>query len=156
VLPGTGADGNAIEQDLLAAALPIESADRDVLVGVVSLADTSNTLNILATAVADSIERHRGTPRAVMGPAAYTVDPVTVLPPRHAFFAESDAVPMDQAVGRISAELVAPYPPGIPVLAPGEGITWQTLAALDQARAAGVRIAYAADSSLATLRVARS
>jgi lysine decarboxylase len=156
VLPGTGADGNAIEQDLLAAALPIESADRDVLVGVVSLADTSNTLNILATAVADSIERHRGTPRAVMGPAAYTVDPVTVLPPRHAFFAESDAVSLDQAVGRISAELVAPYPPGIPVLAPGEEITWQTLAALDQARAAGVRIAYAADSSLATLRVARS
>jgi arginine decarboxylase len=156
VLPGTGADGNAIEQDLLAAGLPIESADRDVLVGVVSLADTLSTLDILATAVADSIERHRGTPRAVVGPAAYRVDPVTALPPRHAFFAESDTVPADQAVGRIGAELVAPYPPGIPVLAPGEEITPDSLAALDQARAAGVRIAYAADPSLATLRVVRN
>ena len=156
VLPGTGADGNAIEQDVLAAGLPIESADRDVLVGVVSLADTSNTLNSLATAVADSIERHRGAPRVVMGHAAYTVDPVTAVPPRHAFFAQSDTVPIDRAVGRISAELVAPYPPGIPALAPGEEITSQTLAALEQARAAGVRIAYAADTSLATLRVARS
>jgi arginine decarboxylase len=156
VLPGTGADGNAIEQDLLAAGLPIESADRDVLVGVLSLADTPSTLDILATAIADSIERHRGTPRAVVGLAAYRVDPVTALPPRDAFFAESDTVPIDQAVGRIVAELVAPYPPGIPVLAPGEEITRDSLAALDQARAAGVRIAYAADPSLATLRVARN
>jgi lysine decarboxylase len=156
VLPGTGADGNAIEQDLLAAGLPIESADRDVLVGVVSLADTPSTLDILATAVADSIERHRGTPRAVVGPAAYRVDPVTALPPRHAFFAKSYTVPIDQAVGRIGAELVAPYPPGIPVLAPGEEITPDSLAALDQARAAGVRIAYAADPSLATLKVVRN
>ena len=41
VLPGTGADGNAIEQDLLAARLPVESADRDVLVAVATMADTA-------------------------------------------------------------------------------------------------------------------
>ena len=51
------------------------------------------------------------------------------------------------------AELVAPYPPGIPVLAPGERITEEALDALEQARQAGVRIAYAADASLATVRV---
>ena len=56
----------------------------------------------------------------------------------------------------MSAELVAPYPPGIPVLAPGEAITDAALAALEQARAAGVRIAYAADPTLATLRVVRA
>jgi arginine decarboxylase len=39
-------------------------------------------------------------------------------------------VPIERAVGRISAELVAPYPPDIPVLAPGEEITAATLAAL--------------------------
>jgi len=153
VLPGTGADGNAVEQDLLAAGLPIESADRDVLVGMVSLADTPSALDSFATAVVKSIERHRGTPRAVTGLAAYRIEPVTALPPRHAFFAKSDTVPIDQAVGRIGAELVAPYPPGIPVLAPGEEITSDALAALHQAQAAGVRIAYAADPSLATLRV---
>jgi len=59
----------------------------------------------------------------------------------------------DAAVGRISAELVAPYPPGIPVLAPGEVITTGALAALRAARAQGGRIAYAADPSLATFQV---
>ncbi len=75
------------------------------------------------------------------------------MPPRQAFFARAESVPIGQAVGRTSAELVAPYPPGIPVLAPGERITDGTLRALEHARGAGVRIAYAADPTLATLRV---
>jgi lysine decarboxylase len=50
-------------------------------------------------------------------------------------------------------ELVAPYPPGIPVLAPGEEVTDAALEALRRARADGVRVAYAADPTLATLRV---
>lgn len=153
VLAGTGADGNAVERDLLAAGLPVESADRDVLVAIVSLADTAATLGALATAVADSVERHRGTPRPVARPATYRVEPVVAVPPRRAFFAASRTVPLEQAVGEVSAELVAPYPPGIPVLAPGERLTVETLAALDQARRAGVRIAYAADPTLATVRV---
>jgi arginine decarboxylase len=154
-LSATGADGNAVERDLLSAGLPIESADRDVLVGVVSLADTARTVDRLATVIADSVERHRGSPRATAGATAYRVDPVTALPPREAFFAPSDTVTIDRAVGRTSAELIAPYPPGIPVLAPGEEITARALAVLDSARASGVRIAYAADATLATLRVTR-
>lgn len=153
VLSGTGADGNAVEQDLLAAGLPVESAERDVLVAVVSLADTADTLDALGTALCAAIELHRGTPRAVDGPAAYRVQPIVAVPPRHAFFARSERVPIDQAVGRVSAELVAPYPPGIPVLAPGERITDESLGALRHARRAGVRIAYAADPTLATVRV---
>ena len=69
--------------------------------------------------------------------------------------AEHEAVAGNEAVGRVSAELVAPYPPGVPVLAPGERITSTALAALREARDAGTRIAYAADPSLATLRVLR-
>ena len=57
------------------------------------------------------------------------------------------------AVGRVSAELVAPYPPGVPVLAPGERVTEAVLAGLEAARASGVRIAYATDPTLATVRV---
>jgi lysine decarboxylase len=78
-----------------------------------------------------------------------------VLSPRAAFFADSRTVPVGQATGRISAELIAPYPPGIPVLAPGEEITGEVLSALEEAQTAGIRIAYAADPSLATLRVVR-
>ncbi|HEY6932145.1 MAG TPA: aminotransferase class V-fold PLP-dependent enzyme [Marmoricola sp.] len=153
VLAGTGADGNAVEQDLLAAGLTVESADRDVLVAVVSLADTTESLTALTETILRSLEHRRDVPRPVAGPAAYSVDPVAGVPPRDAFFATAEPVPIDRAVGRISAELVAPYPPGIPVLAPGEQVTEATLEALDHARRAGVRIAYAADPTLLTLRV---
>ena len=54
---------------------------------------------------------------------------------------------------RVSAELVAPYPPGVPVLAPGELITASALDALREVRDDGGRIAYAADPSLATFQV---
>ncbi|WP_374970868.1 aminotransferase class I/II-fold pyridoxal phosphate-dependent enzyme [Terrabacter sp. BE26] len=154
VLGGTGADGNRVEQDLLAAGLPVESADRDVVIAVVSLADTDVTVQRLATLLAQSIERHRGAPRAIAGSACYGVVPVTVATPRAAFFAATETVPLAEAVGLVCAELVAPYPPGIPVLAPGELVTARALAALRHARSIGVRIAYAADPSLRTLRVA--
>lgn len=155
VLPGTGADGNAVEADLLDAAMPVELADRDVIVGVVTLADTERTLNGFADVVMASIARHRGAPRPVVEAASYSVEPSTVLAPRAAFFAPADAVPVAEAVGRVCAELIAPYPPGIPVLAPGELITEATLGALLRARDNGVRIAYAADPSLATVRVVK-
>lgn len=155
VLSGTGADGNAVERDLLAAGMPVESADRDVMVAMVTLADDAEVLGRLASVLVASIERHGGSPRPVVSPAAYGVTAVTAMPPRAAFFAPVEVVPRDQAVGRVSAELIAPYPPGIPVLAPGEAITPTVLDALAQARAAGVRIAYAADPTLQTLRVTR-
>lgn len=153
VLSGAGVDGNAVEADLIARGMPVESADRDVLVAVVSLADDGSTLEPLGDALVASVDRHRGAPRAVTGPAMYRVEPVVAMSPRAAWFAPEEAVPLAAAVGRVCAELVAPYPPGIPVLAPGELVTQDSLDALDQARRAGVRIAYAADPTLDTLRV---
>lgn len=43
--------------------------------------------------------------------------------PRKAFFAESERIDFKKAAGKISAEMIAPYPPGIPVIYPGEIIT---------------------------------
>src|SRR4029078_5753221 len=77
-----------------------------------------------------AIERHRGAPRPPVPSPAWTVTPQVALPPREAFFAPNEKVGADAAAGRISAELVAPYPPGVPVLAPGEIITAEALAAL--------------------------
>ena len=153
VLAGTGADGNAVEADLIEAGLPLESADREVLVATTTLADDERSVGALVETLTASLERHRGEARAVVGAASYAVDPVQAMPPRAAFFAARETVPIDRAVGRVSAELIAPYPPGIPVLAPGEEVTDATVAALRQAQEHGVRIAYAADPSLATLTV---
>lgn len=155
LLSGTGANGNDVEQDLLSLGMPVESADRDVLIAIVTLADTSEALMNLADAIAESIERHRGPRRALVEPAVYTVDAVSVVPPRQAFFSPTETIPMADALGRVCAELIAPYPPGVPVLGPGEEITPAAVAALQQARGAGIRIAYAADPTLATIRVMR-
>jgi lysine decarboxylase len=57
------------------------------------------------------------------------------------------------AVGRVSAELIAPYPPGVPVLAPGELIASAAIDSLREVKADGGRIAYAADPSLETFQV---
>ena len=58
-----------------------------------------------------------------------------------------------QAIGRISADLIAPYPPGVAVIAPGEILTSTILEGLATTKAAGVRIAYATDPSLSSYRV---
>ncbi len=153
LLPGTGAHGNAVEADLIAAGMPVEMADRDMIVPIITLADTEATVTRFTDTLVAAIERRRTAPRHPVPSPAWTVTPEMALPPRDAFFSPNGTVPADAAIGRISAELVAPYPPGIPVLAPGEIITASALAALRAAQAEGSRIAYAADPTLATLQV---
>lgn len=155
LLPGTGADGIAIETELIARGFPVESADRDVVIAVVSLADTPTSVAAYVDALITAIERGRGPSREVVDVGIYQVEPETAMTPRAAYFAAAQVVPLHEAVGEVSAELVAPYPPGVPVLAPGERITPRSLATLEAAGQAGVRIAYAADPSLATLRIVR-
>lgn len=75
------------------------------------------------------------------------------MTPRDAWFAPRERVSRSDAVGRVSAETAAPYPPGIPALAPGERITRRLLDALVAEAAAGSRIAYCRDPRLETLLV---
>ena len=153
LLAGTGAHGNAVEQDLIAAGMPVEMADRDTIIPIPTLADDADTVAAFIETLIVSIERHRSAPRVPVAAAAWTVVPETVLAPRDAFFAPNETVSAAAAVGRVSAELIAPYPPGVPVLAPGELITADALDALREVRADGGRIAYAADPTLATFQV---
>lgn len=153
VLAGTGADGNTVERDLIAAGMPVEMADRDTLIPIVTMADDEVHVQTLVDAVSDAVKRHRGEPRDVVPSSAFVVDPEVVIAPREAFFAPHVAVPIRAAIGRVSAELVSPYPPGIPVLAPGERVTDEAVAALLLARDNGTRVAYAADPTLETVLV---
>ena len=153
LLAGTGAHGGLVETDLIAAGMPVEMGDRDTVVPLVTIADDETRLAAFTTELIASIERRRGRPRRPAATATWTVRPQTVLAPREAFFAPTETVAARAAVGRISAELVAPYPPGVPVLAPGELITADALAALREVAADGGRIAYAADPTLATFQV---
>jgi len=153
LLAGTGAHGHAVEADLIAEGMPVELADRDTVIPIVTLADDADTVRAFTETLIASVERHRGSPRVPVAAAAWTVVPETVLAPREAFFAANETVSASRAVGRVSAELIAPYPPGVPVLAPGELVTADALDALREVLADGGRIAYAADPTLATLQV---
>jgi arginine decarboxylase len=153
LLAGTGAHGIEVEADLIAAGMPVEMADRDTIIPIVTLADDEAAVSRFTAALVSIVEAHRGPPRQAVPAASWTVIPEMAMPPRDAFFCRNETLPAGQAVGRVSAELVAPYPPGVPVLAPGEVITSAALDALRAARADGGRIAYAADPTLATIQV---
>ena len=153
LLAGTGAHGNKVETDLIAAGMPVEMADRDTIIPIPGIADDEEQIAAFTEVLIESVERHRGPQRKVSAAASWTVEPETVLAPREAFFAENETVSAASAIGRISAELIAPYPPGVPVLAPGELITAQAVDALREVAADGGRIAYAADPSLLTFQV---
>jgi arginine/lysine/ornithine decarboxylase len=75
------------------------------------------------------------------------------IAPRSAFFAPPERVALTAAIGRVSAELICPYPPGIPVLFPGEAIAAETLDYLQQILAWGGKITGCSDPSLQTMNV---
>lgn len=156
LLAGTGAHGHAIEHDLNEHGMTLEMADRDVLVPMISVADSVETVDRFLEELTASIERHRGEPRKITASAAWSVRAEQAMDPRDAFFAAHESVSADAAIGRVCAELIAPYPPGVPVLAPGETVTAEALGALRAALADGGRIAYAADPTLATVQVVRA
>jgi arginine decarboxylase len=62
-------------------------------------------------------------------------------------------VPVDDAIGRISCESIAGYPPGVPTLLPGERITTEVVGYLRELTAAGARLHGAADPTFTTVRV---
>jgi arginine decarboxylase len=78
----------------------------------------------------------------------------TVMPPRDAFLGATEMVPWRQAAERVSAEMICPYPPGIPITAPGERLTPAVVDYLQQLAAAGVMVEGAGDETLEHLRVA--
>ncbi|MEV6840600.1 ornithine decarboxylase [Streptomyces sp. NPDC051133] len=98
---------------------------------------------------ADSIERRP----AVRLPEPGVLELEQAVLPREAFFAAAEQVPAERAVGRIAAETISPYPPGVPVVAPGEVITEEVLDYLRSGVAHGFLISDSADTTLQTLRV---
>jgi lysine decarboxylase len=156
LLSGIGANGIEIERSLIDQGLPLELADRDTVVAIVSVADDESTLDKLVSALVPAVLATLGPSRAASVALSWDVRPVYAMSPRAAFFSAHESVPADLAVGRVSAELIAPYPPGIPVLAPGELVTETLLSGLRAVAADGVRVAYAADPTLETLEVVRA
>lgn len=78
------------------------------------------------------------------------------MSPREAYFAPVEDIPVEQAAGRIAAEVITPYPPGIPAVLPGERLDQAVLDYLTTGLSAGMTIPDAADHDLRTVRVVAS
>ena len=68
------------------------------------------------------------------------ISPVVKVSPKEAFYAEKILLPLDETVGKISSEFIMCYPPGIPVVAPGEMITDEILNYVKYAKKKGCQI----------------
>jgi arginine decarboxylase len=122
-----------------------------------SMADDDETADRLLEALenlaqaADALPR----PKPVKLPDPADLEPDTVDLPRDAFFGPVEVVPAVEASGRVCAEQLTPYPPGIPALLPGEVVNDAVVEYLRTGLAAGMVIPDAADPSLETIRVVR-
>jgi len=132
----------------------VELATQTTIVCVLGLGQSAQELSRLVGDVEELADRLR-TDQAVapisQGPQA--LDHEVVVAPREAFLGASERVALDDAVGRVSCESIAGYPPGIPALLPGERIETETVAYLREILRAGGRLHGASDPALGTIHV---
>lgn len=118
-------DGSALAQALRARGICPELADTGHVVCILTCADGAAEFRRLERALDES---------GLAGPCpaapAPPEPPEAVLTPRQALFAPRKALPLADSAGRIAACQIAPYPPGVPVIAPGEAIQKKHLAYL--------------------------
>ena len=150
-----GTSGVEIEKALQLHNIRVEMADSDTIVFLATLADSKVEFDELAKALIPILKAAQKAPRTSATSLSWSVVPIVALSMREAFFADTEMIAVAQAVGRISADLIAPYPPGVAVVAPGELLTKVIIDGLSAAKAAGVRIAYASDPTLVTYRVTK-
>jgi lysine decarboxylase len=152
---GTGCTGYEVAAALRASYdIYVELATHATVVLVLGLGQPVAPLERLAHDFAETvrqISRPGAQPLVTRPPVTFEHE--TAMAPRDAFLGESEAVPVAEAVGRISCEAIAGYPPGVPSLLPGERISAEVVDYLRELTVAGARLHGAADPSFGTVRV---
>ncbi len=135
----------------------VEMSDLVSVLLLVTIGDTDESINRAVagfTSLADgrSASRHDVQARS-SGALLFSGEQVTS--PREAFMAVSEAVPIALANGRVSVENITPYPPGIPVVTPGERLNQEAIEYLQTGLGEGMYISGLSDPSCKTVRVIR-
>lgn len=124
---------------------------------IVSIGNTQRDLDRLVAGIAAIAEAARNDGATFTGGAgayqALPPIPEAAVTPRDAFFARTRRVPFGQSAGQVCAEIVAPYPPGIPILTPGERITPEAVEYLLLIHENGGFINGPEDNRLSTIKV---
>jgi arginine decarboxylase len=137
--------------------LDMGTNDHRRIEAVVSVSDDRDTAERLLAGLRDLAAAAPGLPRpsAVLIPSEKDLYLETVMLPRDAFFGPVENIAVEEAPGRIAAEMATPYPPGVPLLLPGERINQAAIDYLRSGVEAGMVLPDPADPSFKTIRVVR-
>lgn len=131
--------------------IQIEFGDLGNLLAYLSIGDRQRDIERLVSALAE-IRRRFGKGKAGMAVPEY-IDPQVAVSPQEAFYAQTVSLPIGETAGYICSEFVMCYPPGIPILAPGERITPEILTYIAYAKEKGCTMTGPEDAEIARLNV---
>lgn len=134
--------------------IEVELADARTVVAQVSGPLDGERIGLLPQAVAAIVDG-QASPEAPFTGVLAAVSPVVALSPREAWTAPHERIDLERALGRVAAEMVCPYPPGMAVVSFGERVTSEVVEALRALQIGGVRVQGCGDPTLQTLRVVR-
>jgi arginine/lysine/ornithine decarboxylase len=136
-------------------ALDLGLSDHRRVEATLSMADDDAALDRLVEVLGDLAEAAAGmpSPPEISMPSFNDLEIEPVMLPRDAFFGPVEDVPVEHAAGRVAAEQITPYPPGIPAVVPGERINEGVLEYLRSGLEAGMVLPDPADLELNTVRV---
>ena len=129
-----------------------EFGDIGNILAYLSLGDRKRDVERLVSALAEVRRCYRREDKAGMLTQEY-IDPQVVTTPQHAFYAPKESLPISETCGRVCSEFVMCYPPGIPILAPGERITGEILDYIRYAKSKGCSLTGPEDLKIERLNV---
>lgn len=134
--------------------IEVELSDLYNILCIVTIGDSEEKIALLLQALTEMASLFRKEePWSSSLPVQVPNIPTLALSPREAFYAQTELVPFEESAGRIIAEFIMVYPPGIPILSPGELITDDNLEYVKENMAAGLPVQGPEDNSLAYLKV---
>ena len=131
--------------------IQIEFGDISNMLAYVSIGDRYQDIERLVGAL-DDIKRLYKRDKTGMLSSEY-LSPKVAVPPRRAFYADKASLPLKETEGKICTEFVMCYPPGIPILAPGELITKEIIEYIEYAKAKGCNVQGTEDFSVERINV---
>ena len=133
--------------------IQIEFGDLGNILAYLSIGDRIREVERLVTALADIKRRYKKDKTGML--SQEYISPKVVMTPQDSFYAEKESLMLEEAAGRICSEFVMCYPPGIPVLAPGEEITDEIINYIVYAKEKGCSMTGPEDERIERLNVLR-
>ena len=132
--------------------IQIEFGDLGNLLAYLSIGDRQRDIERLVGALSEVRRRFGKKDKANLMKQEY-IDPQVAVSPQDAFYADKESLPLRETEGRVCSEFVMCYPPGIPILAPGELITGPILDYIEYAKEKGCSMTGPEDPDILRLNV---